>query len=50
VPLWKLLLDLSPEEVVATLDVSYLEDELTIDMAMAFCGNICRIGFYGRGF
>jgi len=34
VPLWKLLLELSPEEVVATLDVSYLEDELTTDMAM----------------
>jgi L-fuconate dehydratase len=28
VPLWKLLLDLSPEQVVATLDLSYLEDEL----------------------
>ncbi|AEI49021.1 enolase C-terminal domain-like protein [Runella slithyformis] len=29
VPLWKLLLDLSPEELVNTLDLSYLEDELT---------------------
>jgi L-fuconate dehydratase len=29
VPLWKLLIDLSPEEIVATLDLSYLEDELT---------------------
>jgi len=29
VPLWKLLLDLSDEELVATLDLSYLEDELT---------------------
>jgi L-fuconate dehydratase len=28
VPLWKLLLDLSPEQIVATLDLSYLEDEL----------------------
>lgn len=28
VPLWKLLLDLTPEQVVATLDLSYLEDEL----------------------
>ena len=35
VPLWKLLLELSPEEVVATLDFSYLEDELTVDMATA---------------
>lgn len=29
VPLWKLLLDLSAEELVATLDLSYLEDVLT---------------------
>ncbi len=28
-PLWKLLLDLAPEQIVATLDLSYLEDELT---------------------
>ncbi len=28
-PLWKLLLELSPEQVLATLDLSYLEDELT---------------------
>lgn len=27
-PLWKLLLDLTPEQVLATLDLSYLEDEL----------------------
>ncbi len=30
VPLWKLLLDLSDEELVATLDLSYLEDEITV--------------------
>src|SRR5882757_9004505 len=29
VPLWKLLIDLSPEEILATLDLSYLEDEMT---------------------
>jgi L-fuconate dehydratase len=29
VPLWKLLLELTPEQIVATLDLSYLEDELT---------------------
>jgi L-fuconate dehydratase len=29
VPLWKLLLELSPEQIMATLDLSYLEDELT---------------------
>lgn len=28
-PLWKLLLDLAPEQVLATLDLSYLDDELT---------------------
>jgi L-fuconate dehydratase len=28
VPLWRLLLDLTPAELVATLDFSYLEDEL----------------------
>jgi L-fuconate dehydratase len=33
-PLWRLLLDLSPEELVATLDLSYLEDELTEGQAM----------------
>jgi L-fuconate dehydratase len=35
VPLWKLLLDLSPEQIVATLDISYLEDELTNSLALA---------------
>jgi L-fuconate dehydratase len=34
VPLWKLLLDLSPEQVVACLDLSYLEDVLTPDDAL----------------
>ncbi len=29
VPLWKLLLDLSPEQIVKLLDLSYLEDVLT---------------------
>jgi len=29
VPLWRLLLDLDPEEVVRLLDLSYLDDELT---------------------
>ena len=33
VPLWRLLLDLSPEQVVALLDLSYLEDELTAAQA-----------------
>ncbi len=35
VPLWKLLLDLSPEELVNTLDLSYLEDVFTREQAIA---------------
>jgi L-fuconate dehydratase len=35
VPLWKLLLELSPEQVVALLDLSYLEDEMTTDDALS---------------
>jgi L-fuconate dehydratase len=35
VPLWKLLLDLTPDQVVALLDLSYLEDLLTIEQALA---------------
>jgi L-fuconate dehydratase len=35
VPLWKLLLDLTPEQLIATIDFSYLEDELTRDEALA---------------
>jgi L-fuconate dehydratase len=34
VPLWKLLIDLSPEQIVNTLDLSYLEDELTKESAL----------------
>ncbi|GGH08852.1 mandelate racemase [Silvibacterium dinghuense] len=33
VPLWKLLLDLSPDELVALLDLSYVEDVLTPEQA-----------------
>lgn len=35
VPLWKLLIDLTPEQTVALLDLSYLEDVLTADSALA---------------
>ena len=35
VPLWKLLLDLTPEELVRTLDLSYVEDLLSIEEAQA---------------
>jgi L-fuconate dehydratase len=34
VPLWKLLIDLKPEEIVNTLDLSYLEDEMTREQAI----------------
>jgi L-fuconate dehydratase len=33
VPLWRLLLDLSPEQLVRLLDLRYLEDELTPEAA-----------------
>lgn len=35
VPVWKLLLDLTPEQFVALLDLSYLEDVLTREQAIA---------------
>lgn len=34
VPLWKLLIDLSPDEIVNTLDLSYLEDVLDREQAL----------------
>ena len=34
VPLWKLLLDLTPEQIIAAIDLSYLEDELTSSEAL----------------
>jgi L-fuconate dehydratase len=34
IPLWKLLIDLSPEQVINTLDLSYLEDEMTKEDAL----------------
>jgi L-fuconate dehydratase len=34
VPLWRLLLDLTPEEVVRLLDLSYLEETLSADDAL----------------
>lgn len=39
VPLWRLLLDLSPEQIAATLDLSYLEDVLTGDDVIALLKN-----------
>lgn len=41
VPLWRLLLDLSPEQVVNLLDLSYLEDALTkADAIDILCRNM----------
>jgi L-fuconate dehydratase len=34
-PLWKLLIDLSPEQIVDTLDLSYLEDVMTREQALS---------------
>ena len=39
VPLWKLLIELSPEELLRTLDFCYLEDELTYDQALTLLRN-----------
>src|SRR6202049_1397862 len=39
VPLWKLLLDLTPEEIVAVLDLSYVEDALSEQDALAAVRN-----------
>jgi len=35
VPLWKLLIDLTAEQIVQTLDLSYLEEEMTREQAIA---------------
>ncbi len=40
-PLWKLLLDLTPEQVLATLDLSYLEDELDDLQALHLIRQAC---------
>jgi L-fuconate dehydratase len=55
VPLWRLLLDLSPGQLVALLDLSYLEDVLTADQARALiageqAGRAGRAGVLARGY
>ncbi|MFZ4681521.1 MAG: enolase C-terminal domain-like protein [Terrimicrobiaceae bacterium] len=55
VPLWRLLLDLSPEEIVATLDLSYLEDELLPSQALELlrrenAGRASRMGILDAGY
>jgi L-fuconate dehydratase len=44
VPLWKLLTELSPEELLRTLDLSYLEDAMSSDEALA----LIRENFPGK--
>jgi L-fuconate dehydratase len=39
VPLWKLLLDLTPEQLVSVLDLSYLEGELSGEAAIGLLRN-----------
>jgi L-fuconate dehydratase len=39
VPLWKLLLDLTPEQLVALLDLSYLEEVLSAPEALKILGD-----------
>lgn len=39
VPLWKLLTDLTPEQVVAAIDFRYIKDELTKEEALAILRN-----------
>lgn len=55
VPLWKLLLDLTPAEIVKLLDLSYLEDVLTADDALAMLNanlseRAAREGIISRGY
>lgn len=55
VPLWKLLLDLSPEQLVALLDLSYLEDVLSADQALELlrqeqAGREARSDVIARGY
>jgi len=55
VPLWKLLIDLSPEQLVNTLDLSYLEDELTREQALQLLrenagGALARQGILTQGY
>jgi len=54
-PLWRLLLDLTPEQIVALLDLSYLEDVLTSQQAIALirdeqAGRAARKGVLARGY
>lgn len=55
VPLWKLLIDLPPQQLVDTLDLSYLEDVLTTEQALSLLtenrqGRNSRLGVLKQGY
>tara|TARA_B110000467_G_C18315226_1_gene481026 strand:- start:888 stop:2117 length:1230 start_codon:yes stop_codon:yes gene_type:complete len=55
VPLWRLLLDLSAEQIVNTLDLSYLEEALTREDALGLLNShqssrSAREGVLGKGY
>jgi L-fuconate dehydratase len=55
IPLWKLLIDLDAEQIVNTLDLSYLQDELTREDAIAIIraehnGAGLRSGILSKGY
>jgi L-fuconate dehydratase len=55
VPLWSLLLDLTPDQVVSLLDLSYLEDVLTAEQARTLivseqAGRMARSGILHEGY
>lgn len=55
VPLWQLLLDLSPSQIVDTLDLSYLEDVLTRQDALRILedhheNRLSRVGILKKGY
>ncbi|MEX6689540.1 enolase C-terminal domain-like protein [Danxiaibacter flavus] len=41
VPLWKLLIDLTPEQIIGLLDFSYIEDELSKSAALDLLRSTC---------
>lgn len=41
VPLWKLLIDLTPEQIISLLDFSYIEDELSKSAALELLRSSC---------
>jgi L-fuconate dehydratase len=55
VPLWRLIADLSPEALVATMDLSWLDEVLTADEAIGLLaaelpGRAERLGVVDRGY